>query len=1101
MRFGLINLHSHSDYSAQDGLASVKEIVSKTAEFGLPSVAITDHGHMNNFGTFYLESKKQKIKPIFGCEFYYVPDMEESIREREEIAAIKNKKEREERRKGTKNYYHLIVLAKTKIGFYNINRLLHESYREKNMYYKNRIDFKMLQKYKKGLIVATACIGGYVPQMILKDRYDEAKAEALRFKRTFGKDFYIEIQYNEMKDQKIANKGLSRIAKVLKIPEIVTLDSHYANAKDYQTHRALLYLQSKTTFEEVKKGTKKAWEFHTKKLYYKSIKDAWQEVRDNGYKISKETFKKQVDNVWGIYRKVEKYDLDTSVKLKDADPTVKNKDLEIAKICKKNLRLKKLSTKKEYVDRLKFELSVIKQKKFANYFLLVREIIEDARRKMLVGCGRGSGAGSLVNYLLGITEIDPIKYGLYFERFLAIDRADYPDIDVDFENNAEIKSDLQKEHGDDFTCISLYTTFQLASLITDLARVYSIESPSEIAKINKKIAAELNNNAEEGEDVTSFEIAYKTSPTFKAFVNKHSELKRDLICLIGKIRHVGRHAAGVLISENMIKNQPLIKTKDGDYQTPLTEGLKERSLPEFGYVKIDILGLKTLQIIHDTCRLVKKRKTLLKKIHPDNINTSDQKVYKRIFKTLLTNGIFQLESDGIKSLIKKTKPDCFEDLFAINALYRPGPLQGGIAYEYGDRKRNSKEVRYENRIMRKILEPTYGIIIYQEQIMEIGHFLGNLTLAETNSLRKLLVKSKTMDSKQKKQFKALHKKYMIGAKRNKTSSAVAQGIWDQCEKFSGYGFNKSHSVSYAMIAFQCAWLKTYYPVQFYTALFNTENATKYESIISEVKLFGGIKINGIDINKSEVKFTCSKDSIYWGFSNINGIGNVAAEEIVKERDINGDFESPWDFLCREMNWGKVNKNVVNTIFSLGCFPKYKRKLLLKTYELFMIEKSKSKVKKADKKRKMEILKDCFEQAKKEIPKKERVDPSETKFVLEMQYYKTGVTCSPFSINGRGKKIKWLADNGKIGLTFAERRTFSLARFTAVRAIKDKRKRDMAFVDMVDYSGNKVPGIIFSSSYKKSNPPVQNGVYIVKLQSDGDSNFINDYKNLDSLKKN
>jgi len=1110
MKRKIINLHNHSQYSVLDGLGTPDEIVKKTIEFGLPAVAITDHGNMNNFANFYLAAKKNKIKPIFGCEFYHIKDLNKWKKYLEKTQELRKNKEgsreeKKERNTKLRSRNHLILLAKNKIGLENLNMLVYHSYN--NLYFKPRIDYELIKKYSKGLICSSACLAGQIPQLLLEEKEKEAIKTIEFFKSIFKDDYYIEIQFNELEHQQKVNPLLIDIAKKESVKVIITQDSHYLDSINNTTHQSLLLLQTKSTYEELEDRKDEVFQFKTKELYYKNYDELLDSMLRFNKDISKKQFEEFAENTFEIEDKIENFEIDREIKLKDIYPDINNKNDYLEKLCKKGLINKKLE-KKEYYERLKFELNIIKKKNFSNYFLIVSKIVNDAKKKMCVGAGRGSGSGSLINYLLGITDIDPLKYDLYFERFLNLDREDPPDIDIDFENNDIIKQDLINKYPNDVACITSYSTFQLAGLLRDLGKIYNIEDSNYFIKLNKAIKFELKENYYNEDDDSNkvesitFDEAYKFSHSFKKFMDKHEDIARDMKVLLNQIRHIGKHAAGVVICDDLIKKQPTMVVKD-ILQTSMTEGVKENTLSKFGFVKIDILGLKTLGLLHNTIKYIskdtgEKEEKIYKKIHPDNIDLEDEKIYNKIFLKNNLFGIFQFETSTAKPLIVATKPNCFEDLVAMNALNRPGPLQGGLAYDYGLMKRGEKEPNYfNNDIVEKVLGRTHGIVIYQEQVMELGHYLANLTLEETNKMRKLIAKQNKIEGELKEELNKMKKKFVHGSIQNGMNMEDSIKIWDMMEKFSSYGFNRAHAVAYAMIAYQCAWLKTYYPIQFYTSLLNMEDYEHYARVINEI-IKNKIEVRPINLNKSNIDFHYEKNVIYWGLSKVIGIGDKASEEIVrirKEREIEGLK----DFTTREkMNYRVCNKRVINTLIKIGAFEKLekKRKYALEVFDNYINNKGKNSfgTKKWNELTSIEKFDNAIKKTKKEY--KGSLDFTEKeKIKIELEAYKINLIHSPFKLESRKNKIKKLLERGKAG-GFSDDSQYFIVEFKNVKRFFDRRGNEMAFLDLQDIYGEVKRGIIFSSNYIKDLIK-ENSIYCINGEIK-DKMIIDVYKNIDYL---
>jgi DNA polymerase-3 subunit alpha len=1086
-----------------DGLSTPENIVNKTAALGLPSVAITDHGNMNNFGYFYQAAKKKNIKPIFGCEFYNIKNLKKWNKAKESLPDDKEK--RKEKLSLLRKNNHLVMLVKNQKGFENINRLIYEA--QINTYYKPRIDYLLIDKYREGLICSSACIAGEIPQILLGKKKGDVNKSIGFFKDVFGDDFYIEIQFNELKEQAEVNVKLIELAKKHKVKVIITQDSHYIEPTHYPIQQSLLLLQSKNTWKDVEEKKAGVFQFDVKGLSYKSYSQVLVDKNLYNPEITNKQFEKYCWNTFEIDEKVESFEIDQSVKLKDVRPDIKNKSEYLRKRCIKSLK-ERGKYKRSYVDRLDFELDVIKKQKFEKYFLVVDEIVREAEKKMLVGPGRGSSAGSLVNYCMGINKIDPLKSGLLFERFLNIGRSDLPDIDLDFEDNNQVKVDLSANYPNEVANVSTYSTFQIFGLIKDLGRIHNLEDSDFFNKLNKTIRNELSESYSQIEGGfeggwtfpgITYEEVYEHSETFKKFVDKNSKLKKDLQILIGKVRNMGKHAGGVIMSDNLIDSMPIALIK-GEMQTSLTEGTREKILGDFGYVKMDILGLKTLQIIHNSLKNIKGKSVedLKKEIHPDNIDFEDKRIYDHVFKEGNLCGVFQFETDKIRPMIKKTDPTCFDDLVAINALFRPGPLQGGFAFEYGDRKKGIIDIDYyDNKVIEKVLKPTYGILVFQEQVMQLGNQLGGLTLVETNRLRKLIISSKKIKEDDRKEVEGLKKKFVLTAvKKHGMKKENVLDLWKAMAKFSGYAFNKSHAVCYAAIAYQCAWIKTYYPKEFYAALLNIEDMDNYSKVISEIKR-NGIEVFPIDLNKSKIGFSFDKSGIYWGISKVNGVGEKAAKQI-EDSSFLRPFKGLMDFLQRtEIQFRVVNKRVIEILINSGAFDfeKNRRKLILDFFENYNNSKIKNKEERC--REAIVISKKKFKEEKLE----EKMSNSEC-FEMELKYYKCSLKYSLFKILGREQKIKTLIKR-KRGGGLEDDREYYIVFFSGISRIFDKNRNKMAFLKITDYKGVSHDSIVFSSNYDDDKIR-ENGVYAVQgeLGSGERRKFIiNVYKNIDNLFKN
>lgn len=1104
----ILNLHVHSHFSILDSLSTPEQIIKKTVEFKLPGVAITDHGNMNNYGHFYLGAKEAGIKPILGCEFYFISSVKKWKEKNEKVKNDKKLKqqERKDQLKKINKRYHLLILVKNKIGFENINLLIHESY--KNFYYRPRIDRKLLKKHSNGLICSSACIAGEVQQAILQNKSIKYIDKIINFyKDIFGDDYYLEIQINEMQDQKTVNKVLFQLAEKHRIKIILTGDSHYTNQEDQRTHQTLLLMNSKSTYEDLKNKklgdmNSGAWEFDTKRLFFKNYEEYNKDRLELNPEITQKQFDWTCENTFDVYKKVENFEIDNAVKLKDVNPEIKDKNKQLKIECVKKLKELNLYENKKYRKRLMFELDVINRKKLEDYFFVVKFIVDYATKnmKMLVGPGRGSSAGSIVAYLLGITQIDPLRYNLYFERFLDIEREDYADIDIDFEDNDKVKEWILEKYKNESACVSSFNSFVVLGLIKDLGRVYGIEDAQYWNGVTKNITKELDNENLEIKKLMYDQI-FENSETFKKIMKQYkNNLAFDMKNLMGKYKYIGRHASGLIISKNLIKKQPLLiikdkKTKKNFIQTSLTEGMQDQTLSKFGFIKIDILGLKTLKVIHETVKIVSrnnkyKKEKLLKRIHPDNINLKLKKVFKNIFKIKNLSGIFQFDTDSASQVIEKIRPETFQDLIAINALNRPGPKQ--FVSLYADRKRKIKKVKYDHPFLKNILKETQGIILFQEQVMEIAKQMAGYTLSEANNLRKAM-------GKKIEELMHQHKsKFIKGCVSNKINIKLAKNLFIKIEEFAKYSFNKSHAVSYSMIGYQCAYLKTLFPLEFYTSVLRVESLKKkvgyeirIEKTIKEMKK-NGIEIELLDIVKSGRTFKIIDRKIYHGFSNVKGIGEKAADTIIKARR-KKEINTFKDFLTNEYIDRRVcNKRVAEILIKSFVFGKNIEKKL-EFFLWFQDAKNKAKNKTLEM-----IYEDCkkgFDYLIQSGEIKIKKLTSVEKMKIEKKLYGTNIIFSCFDINKRRDKINKLLKMEKAG-GFIDNYDYIIVKFKNISVIQDKNNNSMAFLNLEDIYGETRSGLIFASNFNENNIE-EDGIYCV--QGSREDKFIIDInRNIDNL---
>ncbi len=872
-----VHLHLHSQYSFLDGAIKIKELIPRIKALEMDSVAVTDHGNMHGVLEFYKAAKKGGIKPIIGCEAYI------------------SKKGR--LTKETKDSYHLILLAKNSEGFRNLMHLVSIGYLE-GFYYKPRIDKEVLREYSKGLIGLTACLGGELAKEILEGSRSEAIRLALEYKDIFEEDsFYLEIQENGLPEQKIVNDALIEISKITKIPLVATNDSHYILKEHAKAHDILMKIQMKQTISAPKR--------HETDAYYirspKEIKELFHyapEAIENTVKIAQMC---NVDIETGVYYLPDfpvpdGYDVKSYFEhvawegLKERFNDIEDLDIE---------------TKKIYEERLQFEIDVINQMGFQGYFLIVWDFIKYAKDNSVpVGPGRGSGAGSIVAYSMRITDLDPIPLDLLFERFLNPDRVSMPDFDIDFcQDKRGVVIDYVKRKYGEFRVaqIANFSQLKAKSVIRDVGRVLEIPL-KEVYQLAKMIPDDLD---------IDLNKALERNPKINEAIANNSDYKQIIeigMALEGLYRQAGVHAAGIVIGNKDLWNYtPVFIGNDGFLVTQF----EKNNVEEVGLVKFDFLGLKTLTVIDKALSYVNKNVPKEKQLDISKISLKDRDVYK-IYSQGSTDGIFQFESAGMKKYLKELKPDRFEDIIAMNALYRPGPME--YIPNYIARKHGKEAITYDHSSMEEYLKETYGITVYQEQVMLLSRKMAGFTRGEADTLRKAMGK-KNIDLLNK-----LFPKFVKGCSENHgISEDVSKKIWQDWEAFAKYAFNKSHSACYAYVSFQTAYLKYYHPAEFMAAMLSLEasdNTKVVKHIISAKE--EGLMVIPPDINKSYQDFTVENKEIIFGLGGIKGVGDAALENIIEERDANGDFTSFYEFMKR-VDGRKVNKKVVESLIKAGVF--------------------------------------------------------------------------------------------------------------------------------------------------------------------------------------
>jgi len=899
-----VHLHVHTQYSLLDGAIRFADLLDKAREYHMPALSITDHGNM--FGTieFYQKARKAGIKPIIGCEMYLSST---SRFDKESHGGVKPAN------------HHLVLLAKNKAGYQNLLKLVSAAYRE-GFYYRPRIDKEILKNHNEGLIALSACLHGEVPTAVLSGNDQKARELVEEYRSIFDGDrFYLELQENGIDDQRIVNKGLIELSKEMSVPLVATNDCHYLNKADAKAHEVLLCIQTGKTMSAPER-----MRFSTDEFYFKSpdeMKKAFADVPE------------AISNTVAIAE-----ECNLEIPLKDYifphfDPPGDETNQELfERLSREGLqkRIDKLKRKapdyikdriEEYQERLEVEIKMIRKMNFTTYFLIVSDFINYSKEnKIPVGPGRGSAAGSLVAYSLKITEIDPIKNGLLFERFLNPERVNPPDIDVDFCMNRRdkvIEYVTQKYGRDKVAQIITFGKMLAKGVIRDVGR--ALDMPyNEVDKIAKLIPNDLG---------ITIDRAIVQEPKLKELIKNDPQVANLITvarALEGLTRHASTHAAGVVIADAPLDNYvPLFKNpKDEEMitQYPMND------VDMIGLIKFDFLGLRTLTVIDTAVNLVlSDAKNSLPDIN--DLPLDDQKTYDLLSQGE-TEGIFQLESSGMKELLTRIKPDCIEDLTALLALYRPGPLGSGMVDNFIDGKSGKIKIKYDLPQLEDILKETYGIILYQEQVMKIASTLASFSLADADLLRRAMGKKKPAEMEKQK------KKFLEGAKNNKIDPKKAEKIFDLMAKFAEYGFNKSHSAAYAYVSFQTAYLKTHFPVEFMAALLSSEmdNTDKVVKHISECKE-KGLEILPPDVNESYNDFTVPGHKIRFGLAAVKNVGQSAIESIISARDENGKFTTLFDF-CEKVDLRKVNKKVIESLIKCGAFDsfKIKRSQLMAVFE-------------------------------------------------------------------------------------------------------------------------------------------------------------------------
>ena len=961
-----VGLHAHSVAGSPfDALGYPPEHMDFAHDNGMDALALTDHGNMNGLAWQVLHAKKMKkegkeFKPIFGCEAYFIPSVAKWKEEYEEIkAASKKKSDYEADNSGTtvedegsskkriksvlNRRRHLILLAQNQTGLQNIFKMISKSYTSDNFYRYPRVDYAMLKKHNEGVIAASACLGGVYAGNYWENRDTGPDAILGAMRQTtqkmqsiFGDRWYGELQWNNVPEQHDLNQYIIQMHQEFGIDLISTADSHYYNAdvwKDRELYKRLGWLgKGKPDYlsDELPLSVEEVgYELYPKngdqmfESYKKYSKECGVEY-DDKLVLDSITRTHQI-----AHERIETFLPDNTVRLPDfVVPEGSTAGQTLAALCVEGLRSLDLHTNQEYVGRLKHEVSVIEERGFSKYFLTMKSIADVAVEKQLVGAGRGSAAGSLVAYVLNITQVDPIKYGLQFERFLTKGGAGYPDIDYDVSDPMVLKEILIDQWGDNSVVpITNWNTLQLRSLIKDISKFYGIDF-QEANNVTSKMVYEATPRAKAKHGITAgvyaptFEELVEYSESLQGFLEKYPNIRTHIEKLYGQTRSASRHAGGVVVGENLDQWMPLINS-GGVRQTPWSEGMNVRHLEPMGFIKFDILGLASLRMLEGAIERILKRHHGMenptfadikdfydKNLHPEKIDLDDKEVWQNIFHKGKWAGIFQFTETGAQSFCKNAKPDNIIDLSAITSIYRPGPLGAGVDRKYIGAKSNPEDVEYVNEHVREVTEETYGFLIFQEQIAMLAHKLGkDLSLDEGNKLRKLLTKKGTGEVQAQKD--KIFDKFKRGCLEKGMKDYEARELWETFEYFSGYGFNKSHAVSYCVLSYQCAYLLNYYPAEWLAAFLDKEPETRKERAIATAKSLG-YNVEKLNVNTSGVGWEISDDgkTLIQPLSSIKGLGIKAIEQIIEHRP----FNTIEEFLFHpKITYSKLNKKSITAL--------------------------------------------------------------------------------------------------------------------------------------------------------------------------------------------
>jgi DNA polymerase-3 subunit alpha len=883
-----VHLHLHTDFSLLDGACDIEKLVTEAARREMPAVAVTDHGNLFAAANFFHEAATRGVKPVIGCEMYVARGSHRD-------------KTADPEATGAGRANHLVLLCENAEGYRNLIKLVSTGFLD-GFYYKPRIDLDLLSKHSRGLIALSACLRGEVAEALLEEREGDARAAAYRFQDIFGKgNFFLEVQDQGLEVEKHVNAGLLRLSRETGIPLVATNDAHYLSHADARAQEVLLCIQTGKTMSDQHR-----MRFATDQFYFKTAQEmaaVFPDLPDalaRTVEIAGRCHLKidRVSNPFPEFRVPEGHTLDSYFE-KVVREGFADRLPQLERAAKEGLRRHPLAA---YEERLTAEIEMLKKMRFAGYFLIVWDFIRYARAQGVpVGPGRGSAAGSLASYALRITDVDPLQYGLLFERFLNPERVSLPDIDIDFcmRRRGEVIEYVTQKYGrENVAQIITFGTMAAKAAIKDVGRALDMTF-GDVDRLAKLVPAELN---------ITLGKALKDSPQLRAAIEKDERCKELMEIaqrLEGLARHASTHAAGVVISpQPLMEIVPLYKTNREEITTQYDMNALER----IGLIKMDFLGLTTLTVLDDAVKLIKKSRNI--DIDLAAIPLDDPQVYQMFSRGEMT-GIFQFESHGMRDILRRYQPTRLEDLTALNALYRPGPIQGGMIDDFIDRKQGRKRVSYELPELEEILSETWGVILYQEQVMQIANRLAGFSLGEADILRR------AMGKKKKEEMAAQREKFLAGCRANKIPEKKAARIFDLMAEFAGYGFNKSHSCAYALLAYETAHLKVHYPVEFMCALMISEtgNSDKVVKYINEARGMG-IKVLPPDVHESALNFTPVGNDIRFGLVAIKNVGENTARAICNARENRGCFLNLFDF-CEAIEPGLLNRRVLESLIKAG----------------------------------------------------------------------------------------------------------------------------------------------------------------------------------------
>ncbi len=1052
-----VHLHNHSHYSLQDAACTIDDLVQTAGEMGMSSLALTDHGVMYGVSEFYSKAKKVGIKPIVGMEAYITMDTSRFEKGTEQGAG----------RKRSKHYNHLVLLAKNRTGYNNLIKLCSIGFTE-GFYYKPRIDMEVLSKYSEGLICSTACPAGPVSVHLINDDYQKAKETTLRLKEIFDKDLYLEIQNHGLDIEKPILAGMPKLAEELGIKLIATNDIHYIKKEHSIAHNILLLLGDKSGNYEYEK-----LRYGTDQVYFKTI-DEMKELFKNHPQAIENTL--EIDEKINLDLGFEKFHYPVFPIPEDSN--AKNLDEYFEILSREGLHKRFKKINKEIEDRFNYEVKIIKEMGYSGYFLITQDFINAAKSKGIpVGPGRGSAAGSLVAYALGITNVNPLDYNLLFERFLNPARKSMPDIDVDFadDQRGEVINYVKEKYGENSVCqIITFNRLSSKAVLRDVARVLQIPIPT-VDKITKFIPSKFGR-------VYTIDQALNEVPELKWVKDsddpKIQEMIRYARILEGMNRNASKHAAGVVITPGEVSNFVPLATAGQDNDLVTQFNMKE--LDNAGLLKMDFLGLRTLTIIRDTIDLVKKNRNI--DLDIESIPLDDEKTYK-LFSRGQTTAVFQFESGPMREYLKKLKPTNILDLSAMNALYRPGPMD--FIEDFIARKHGKRKIEYLHEILKPILEETYGIIVYQEQVIQIANKVAGMSLAEADILRR------AMGKKDLAAMKEQQKKFVEGAVKNNIDKKIAEEIFIAIDKFANYGFNKSHAVAYSIVAYQTAYLKAHFLPEFLAANLTNEfgNSDKVSMLLDDCRKLK-VVVRPPDVNKASVYFTVENGEIIFGMSAIKNVGIKAIEEIKRvNEELQRPFKSIYDF-CSHVDTRIVNKRALEGLVLAGAFDTVKGSRAQNFAAIEDALQFGSKVQNASKQQTESLFDDSEEILEIHEPDLPQVKPWEPKTRLAEERRVLGFYLSDHPLRKFENEYNSFAD-----VHLGEQETFAqkdkvkaCGVITEVRKKIDRSGRQMAFFKLDDFTGS-CECIMFSKVYEQCKELIEEESTVLirgTVESSGDA---------------